>query len=50
MRKVDLQKEGFNPAVIKDKLFYLDAKIDKYVPLGIEEYEKIVSGAIRMWR
>lgn len=49
MRKVDLQKEGYNPAVVKDKLYYLDAKIDKYVPLGNEEYEKIASGAIRLW-
>lgn len=48
MRKVDLQKEGYNPAVVTDKLYYLDQKLDKYVPLGNEEYEKIVSGAIRL--
>lgn len=48
MKKVDLQKEGYNPAVVKDKLFYLDPKMNNYVPLGNKEYEKIISGAIRM--
>ncbi|XP_049872799.1 long-chain fatty acid transport protein 4-like [Pectinophora gossypiella] len=48
LKKVDLQKEGFNPAVVKDKMYFLDAKQDKYVPLGNEEYEKIMSGAIRL--
>lgn len=49
MRKVDLQKEGYNPAVVSDKLYYLDPKLDKYLPLGNEEYDKIVSGQIRLW-
>ncbi|XP_063529147.1 long-chain fatty acid transport protein 4-like [Cydia strobilella] len=48
MKKVDLQKEGFNPSVIKDKLYYLDLKLDKYLPLGPEEYEKIGKGQIRL--
>ncbi|XP_075992100.1 long-chain fatty acid transport protein 4-like isoform X2 [Anticarsia gemmatalis] len=48
MKKVDLQKEGYNPSLVKDKLYYMDAKSDKYVPLGNEEYEKIVSGQIRL--
>ncbi|CAH0603274.1 unnamed protein product [Chrysodeixis includens] len=48
MRKIDLQKEGYNPSIVKDKLFYLDPKTGKYVPLGNEEYEKIISGQIRL--
>lgn len=49
MKKVDLQKEGFNPVAVKDKLFYLDLKQGKYHPLGPEEYQKINSGQIRLW-
>ncbi|XP_038207616.1 long-chain fatty acid transport protein 4-like isoform X1 [Zerene cesonia] len=48
IRKVDLQKEGYNPSILKDKLYYLDPKLNKYVSLGPEEYEKIMSGQIRL--
>ncbi|KAL0849044.1 hypothetical protein ABMA28_013408 [Loxostege sticticalis] len=48
IRKVDLQKEGYDPNKISDKLYYLDLKLDKYLPLGTEEYEKIISGQIRL--
>lgn len=48
MKKTDLQKEGFDPSVIKDKLYYLDPKLGKYLPLGPEEYKKINSGEIRL--
>ncbi|XP_004929240.1 long-chain fatty acid transport protein 4 isoform X2 [Bombyx mori] len=49
MKKTDLQKEGFDPALVKkDKLYYLDPKLGQYLPLGKEEYEKIVSGQIRL--
>lgn len=48
LRKVDLQKEGYNPNVVKDKLYYYDLKLDKYISLGTEEYEKIISGQIRL--
>ncbi|CAK1549763.1 unnamed protein product [Leptosia nina] len=48
IRKVDLQKEGFNPSTIADKLYYFDPKLNKYVSLGPEEYEKINSGQIRL--
>ncbi|CAH0404706.1 unnamed protein product [Chilo suppressalis] len=48
MRKVDLQKEGYDPSVVKDKLYYLDPKLDKYLPLGVEEYNKIMTGQIRL--
>lgn len=48
LRKVDLQKEGYDPNVIKDKLYYLDPKSNIYVHLGPTEYEKIISGQIRL--
>lgn len=49
MKKTDLQKEGFDPALVKqDKLYYLDLKLNKYLPLGPEEYQKIITGAIRL--
>ncbi|CAG9567342.1 unnamed protein product [Danaus chrysippus] len=48
LRKVDLQKEGYNPNTVKDKLYYLDPKHNKYISLGPEEYEKIISGQIRL--
>ncbi|CAH0404707.1 unnamed protein product [Chilo suppressalis] len=49
MKKVDLQKEGFDPSLVKnDKLYYLEAKTGKYLPLGPNEYEMIVSGKIRL--
>ncbi|KAM3962752.1 fatty acid transport protein isoform 2-T2 [Aphomia sociella] len=48
MRKVDLLKEGFNPALVNDKLFYLDPASNKYLPLGPEEYDRIVTGQIRL--
>lgn len=47
MKKVDLQKEGFNPAEITDTLYYLDSS-GTYSPLTREVYEKIDSGAIRL--
>ncbi|XP_026756934.1 long-chain fatty acid transport protein 4-like [Galleria mellonella] len=48
LRKVDLLKEGYNPTVVKDKLYYLDPATNKYLPLGPEEYDKIISGQIRL--
>lgn len=49
MKKTDLQKEGFDLKLVKnDKLYYLDLKKGKYIPLGQEEYDKIISGQIRL--
>lgn len=50
MKKTDLQKDGFDPKLAKnDKLYYLDLKQGQYLPLGEEEYDKIISGQIRLW-
>lgn len=48
LKKVDLQKEGFNPAIIKDPLYYLDKRLNSYVTLDAEAYENICNGRIRM--
>lgn len=49
MKKTDLQKESYDPNLVKnDKLYYLDLKLGKYLPLGVEEYNMINSGKIRL--
>ena len=47
-RKVDLVKEGFDPARISDPLFFLDAEKGRYVPLSVGLYDEIVSGQRRV--
>lgn len=47
LKKVDLQKEGFNPNAISDKLYFLNAKTSEYEPLTTEVYEKILNQEIR---
>ncbi|KAG7160226.1 Long-chain fatty acid transport protein 1-like [Homarus americanus] len=44
LKKLALQKEGFNPSTIKDKLFYLDNKLGGYVELTDNLFNKIDSG------
>lgn len=43
-KKVELKKEGFNPSVVTDKLFFRDADQNQYVPLNTVLYKEIVSG------
>uniref|UniRef100_A0A7N5JZF9 long-chain-fatty-acid--CoA ligase n=1 Tax=Ailuropoda melanoleuca TaxID=9646 RepID=A0A7N5JZF9_AILME len=44
LQKTELRKEGFDPAVVKDPLFYLDARKGRYVPLDQEAYTRIQAG------
>lgn len=45
--KVKLAEEGFNPAVIKDTLFFLeDSK--GYVPMTQEIFNSIADGKLRL--
>ncbi|KAM9082444.1 long-chain fatty acid transport protein 4 isoform 2-T3 [Megaptera novaeangliae] len=44
LQKTDLRKEGFDPTVLKDPLFYLDARKGRYVPLDREAYTRIQAG------
>lgn len=41
-----LQLEGYNPAVVKDPLFYYHEKKGAYVPLTVEAYQLITEGGI----
>lgn len=45
--KVDLQKQGYNPNVVKDPLYYLNGK-HGYQRLDANVYEDIISGRIRL--
>lgn len=47
LKKLDLQKEGFNPNLIQDKLYYLNNKIGAYEMLTAEIYNRIINGEIR---
>lgn len=47
LKKLDLQKEGFNPNLIVDKLYFLNAKTNEYDLLTPEIYEKILNQDIR---
>nr|MBP7545490.1 AMP-binding protein [Acidovorax sp.] len=44
LRKVDLQREGFDPQVVKDPLFVRDDEARTYVPLTAEAVAKALRG------
>jgi fatty-acyl-CoA synthase len=46
-RKVDFQKDGFNPAAVTDELFFRDDKSKSYVPITPGLFDDINSGAIK---
>jgi len=48
LRKFNLQKEGFDPSVISDKLFFLHPKTGTYEILNAELFNSIITGAIRL--
>ncbi|XP_014278846.1 long-chain fatty acid transport protein 4 [Halyomorpha halys] len=47
MKKLDLQKEGFDPSIIRDKLYYYSPE-GVYEPLTQEVFAQIQSGKIRL--
>jgi len=47
-RKSDLVREGFDPDVVNDPLFFLDPSSHTYRPLDRAHYERIVSGQLRI--
>jgi fatty-acyl-CoA synthase len=47
-RKVDLVREGFDPATLSDQIFFRDPAKGRYVPLDISTFERIQSGEIRL--
>lgn len=47
-RKIELVKQGFNPADIKSPLYFDDEQKGEYTVLTPDLYEKIISGKIRI--
>ena len=47
-RKMDLVKEGFNPAAVAEPLYFNDPKANAYVPIDPALYEEIVSGRMKI--
>jgi fatty-acyl-CoA synthase len=47
-RKINLAKDGFDPACIRDPLFFDDPRVGGYVRLDAAVYGQIVSGEVRL--
>ena len=47
-RKVDFVKEGFNPNVVKDALYWYNSGVQKYEKLDENAYNIIVNGRSRL--
>ncbi|XP_026864199.2 long-chain fatty acid transport protein 4 isoform X1 [Electrophorus electricus] len=43
-QKADLRREGFNPGLVSDQLYFLDCSKGRYVELDAERHRSIVSG------
>jgi fatty-acyl-CoA synthase len=48
LRKVDLAKEGYDPAVVKDPLWLRDDSARAYVELTPDRYAAVQSGRVRL--
>ena len=48
MKKVKLVEEGFNPALIQDPLYFLEAEKKTYVPMTEEIYRSIAAREIKL--
>jgi fatty-acyl-CoA synthase len=47
-RKQDLLAGGFDPAVVKDPLYFDDARLQRYVPLDAALFAAITAGQVRV--
>jgi fatty-acyl-CoA synthase len=47
-RKVDLVREGFNPAAISDPIYVFDNDTGKYESLTLQRHNEILSGQMRL--
>ena len=47
LRKVELQREGFDPTVVGDPLLYRDDERRAYVPFGPDTVGRIGRGELR---
>lgn len=48
MKKVKLVEEGFDPALIRDPLYFLDVVEKKYTTLTQEMYNSVIAGDIKL--
>lgn len=46
LKKVDLQKEGFEPSKIQDKMYFLSGS-KEYLEITPELYKEIISGSLK---
>jgi fatty-acyl-CoA synthase len=47
-KKQDLMREGFDPRLVKDPLFFGDSESGAYLPLDVAAFESILDGSIRL--
>jgi fatty-acyl-CoA synthase len=47
-KKVDLVKQGFDPSLTTDPLYFNDAKAGRFVPLDLALHERLQSGQLRV--
>ena len=47
-KKHELAREGFDPRLVSDPLFFRDPKSGAYRPLDAASYASIVEGSIRL--
>jgi len=47
-RKVDLVREGFDPALVNDPIYFDDPETRAYIPLTLELAQRINSGAMKL--
>ena len=47
-RKVDLVREGFDPAFVPEPLYFRDDEAESYVPLDADLFRRIVEGEVRI--
>jgi fatty-acyl-CoA synthase len=47
-RKQDLQQEGFDPAQVRDSLYFDDPRASAYIPVDGPLYSEIAAGRIRL--
>ncbi|HIF94402.1 MAG TPA: hypothetical protein EYQ60_14975 [Myxococcales bacterium] len=47
-RKVDLVREGYDPAKLSDRLYFRDPEKGRYRPLDVAAFERIEAGEVRV--
>jgi len=47
-KKQELVREGFDPRVVTDPLFFLDAKSGGYRPIDADSFKRILNGSLRL--